>query len=440
MTTTTRSNPKVTTRMEDTSPADAAALPHDCLPETAPDEELRRERGRLAGVDAARGLALLGMFMVHVLPSETPDGDVSWAWAVSSGRSSALFAMLAGIGLAFMTGREHRVTSGTLGKGVRPPLVRGTFIIIIGLALGSAVGPEHLAVILPYLGIMFILAIPLLTMPPGWLLALFVAWSVAGPVVSHWVRRGVESPEATNLTLGQAASAPGDALWMMLVTGVFPAVTWMAYLCLGIGLGRLDLGSRRVAALLTVTGSVLAAGAAGLSALLLGPLGGRDRLADEVMGSWSLEDFTGFLMWGSVGTAPTGSWWWLATAAPHTGTPLDLLHTSGVAMVVLGACLVVAHTFRGSLFILTAPGSMTLTLYTAHALLLPTLAPAGWPPPVELAAHLVVLGGFALLWRRWHGRGPIETLVSWFASGSHRPDQERRGPTAGRAPGSASDG
>ncbi len=40
-----------------------------------------------------------------------------------------------------------------------------------------------------------------------------------------------------------------------------------------------------------------------------------------------------------AGVRQEGSWWWLAASAPHSGTTLDLLHTSGVAAAVVGLCL-----------------------------------------------------------------------------------------------------
>ena len=38
-----------------------------------------------------------------------------------------------------------------------------------------------------------------------------------------------------------------------------------------------------------------------------------------------------------AGVDQSGSVWWLATSAPHAGTTLDLLHTSGAAAAVIGA-------------------------------------------------------------------------------------------------------
>src|SRR5690606_6008517 len=47
-------------------------LPHDCLPESLDAvDDPSPPRGRLTGVDAARGLALLGMFAVHIFPAGT---------------------------------------------------------------------------------------------------------------------------------------------------------------------------------------------------------------------------------------------------------------------------------------------------------------------------------------------------------------------------------
>lgn len=63
---------------------------------------LRPASARLVGVDAARGVALLGMVAVavHVLSGQDADGSESLTYQVASGRSAALFAVLAGVGLA----------------------------------------------------------------------------------------------------------------------------------------------------------------------------------------------------------------------------------------------------------------------------------------------------------------------------------------------------
>ena len=59
---------------------------------------------RLVGVDLARAVALLGMMSVHVLPELDAAEAVTPAYLIFAGRAAALFALLAGTGLALMTG------------------------------------------------------------------------------------------------------------------------------------------------------------------------------------------------------------------------------------------------------------------------------------------------------------------------------------------------
>ncbi|WP_249214297.1 heparan-alpha-glucosaminide N-acetyltransferase domain-containing protein, partial [Micrococcus luteus] len=66
-----------------------------------PDRPARR---RLPGVDAARGIALLGMVTVHVVDPVTADGAPHPAFLWFAGRASVLFVLLAGVGLALSTG------------------------------------------------------------------------------------------------------------------------------------------------------------------------------------------------------------------------------------------------------------------------------------------------------------------------------------------------
>src|SRR5262245_21878210 len=72
-------------------------------PPTADTGTLRR----LAAVDATRGVALLGMIAVHSLYESDPSGRPSLSFAIFGGRAAAAFAVLAGVGLTFMTGRRR---------------------------------------------------------------------------------------------------------------------------------------------------------------------------------------------------------------------------------------------------------------------------------------------------------------------------------------------
>jgi uncharacterized membrane protein len=89
---------------------------------------------RIVGVDVARGLALLGMFPVHVFGAFDEAGSPTPAWMFAGGRSSATFAVTAGLGLAFTPGGRRPATG-------RPAVVavaaRAGVVALIGLLLGT---------------------------------------------------------------------------------------------------------------------------------------------------------------------------------------------------------------------------------------------------------------------------------------------------------------
>jgi hypothetical protein len=163
-----------------------------------------------------------------------------------------------------------------------------------------------------------------------------------------------------------------------------------------------------VAASLLVGGAGLAAVASGASALLLGPLGGRERIgrASDLRGP-ELESAVEAMRPGNV---PTDTPWWLAVDAAHTTTPPDLLHTTGTALAVLGLALLVVPLAPRLLAPLAAAGSMPLSLYSVHLLVLHVVDDAD--PLLLWATQAVAALVLAALWRRYVGRGPLEALTT----------------------------
>jgi uncharacterized membrane protein YeiB len=164
-------------------------------------------------------------------------------------------------------------------------------------------------------------------------------------------------------------------------------------------------------------GIALAVAARLASTALLYPAGGLDRLLAQ--GEVEAEDASAAttLLWApEQGT----SWWYLALASPHSHTQLDLAHTLGSAVAVLGACLLLTRipTIGRLLGPIEAAGTMTLTLYTAHILILETGALED-DMAVQYVFVVVVCLAFALVWRRWRRQGPLERLVA-AASGRAR--------------------
>jgi uncharacterized membrane protein len=367
-------------------------------------------RERLLGIDAARGVALLGMIAVHLLPSRDGHEHISLTYRLASGRAAAAFAVLAGISLALVNRRPASRHGRARAGPALPVVVRALAIGALGLALGSP--GSGVEVILPYYAVCFLLAIPLLRLEPRPLALLAVAAAVAVPVVSHLLRAHLGPVHPTNPTFGTLLQNPLGLLVELTLTGFYPALAWMTYICVGLAVGQLSLASPRVAARLLAGGLGLAGVAALGSALLLGPLHGYDHLAASLQGGHDRAGVEQLLSETRSGTTPTTSWWWLAVDAPHSGTPEDLVETTGTALALVGAMLLTASLTPRALLPLVAAGSMTLTLYSGHVLAMASPVQP-FSPQALFGLQALAVTGFALAWRwRVGGRGPLEAVVA----------------------------
>ncbi len=364
---------------------------------------------RLVGVDVARCVALIAMMATHMLPELAPDGGLTLSHELFGGRASGLFAVLAGVSMALVTGgaRPHRGVelAGDASGLVARSLVVGT----LGLWLGGL--DTRIAVILTYYALLFLLGLPFLRLPAWALAVLALLWTGLGPVVSHGWRQSVPDPDYA-VPSGENLHSLGALAQNLFLTGYYPAFTWLAYLLAGMAAGRLDLRRLRSAAVLAVTGAVLAVGAKAVSSALLASGAAQSAL----LASWDRRTVDGWaelqtqIAGGLFGVTPTGSWWWLATSGPHSGTPLDLAHTTGTALMVLGVCLLLARAAPRGWQIAFGAGAMTLSLYSLHIIMLtpdvwPTEGPASYAPQV----FVVMVTGAVFAAARL--RGPLETVV-----------------------------
>ncbi|MGY1642996.1 heparan-alpha-glucosaminide N-acetyltransferase domain-containing protein [Geodermatophilus sp. SYSU D00703] len=375
---------------------------HPCAspPVTPPPVTAAGSGGRVTGVDVARGLALFGMMAAHEFDLVGDDGRLTATGAVASGRSAVTFALLAGVSLAFLSGGRDVVRGQARTAASAGLAVRAVLVLVIGLLLGAL---DTVEVILPAYALLFLLAIPLLGLRPRVLLAIAAGLVAAVPVLLvATAADGLEYGSRPDPTLGTLLADPAGVLLQLLVTGAYPVLLYLAYTCVGLAVGRLDLRSRRVAWTLLGVGVPLVVTAQAVSAVLLHPLGGLRRLTEADY--WS----------GDLVAEPDqgSSWWYLALDSPHAHTQLDALNAVGSALTVLGAALLLTriHAVDRLLRPVAAAGSMTLTLYSAHVLLLWTEVPDD-----EVAQYLLMVVGsmlFAVLWRRTHVHGPLEGVVA----------------------------
>jgi uncharacterized membrane protein len=377
---------------------------------------VRAHVDRLVGVDVARCLALLGMVATHVLDERDADGSLTAAQWLAGGRASALFAVLAGVSLALMTGRRTPVRGRERARRSAGLAVRALLIALLGLALG---GLEHgIAVILTYYGVLFLLGLPFLGLRTRPLLALAAVWLVLGPVVSQLVRPHLPARRVGSPSFEQLGD-PARLVSELLFTGYYPVVPWLAYVLLGMALGRADLSSRRVQAWLIGAGLAAALCATALSRWLTtrAPVA-EQLLADEP--GLSIEDLLDRISRGMFGQTPVdGPWEWLLVVAPHSSTPFDLAQTMGSAAFVLGCCLGVvglAGRFgERALAVFFGAGTMTLSLYTLHVLM---RTERFWPAEEteSFRWHVLVLLAIGALFVAARRRGPLEWVVATASS------------------------
>jgi hypothetical protein len=238
-------------------------------------------------------------------------------------------------------------------------------------------------------------------------------------MLSHVVRPDLPPRGFSNPTLRQLVDQPDNLLSELAFSGYYPVVPWLAYLLVGMAVGRLDLRSRRNQVALAVVGGAVAAGSFLVSRWFTGQqwvldalgFGSADELLDQVGG-------------GMFGTTPRdGPWEWLLVVAPHSATPFDLAQTIGSALLVIGLALLVAgsvgRTGERFLAVLFGAGTMTLTLYTLHVV---TRTEAVWPEetPDSFSSHLLLLLGIGAVYLAMDRRGPLERIVGAASRGTAR--------------------
>jgi uncharacterized membrane protein YeiB len=367
-------------------------------------------------VDLARGLALLGMMAKHVFDDVTDRGPTLTGF-LASGRAATTFALVAGVSIAFLSGGQ-RILHGRARTAAAAGLaVRALLIGTIGLLLAFA--GAGIELILAYYAVFFLLSIPLLGLRARTLALLSVAFAALGPVLLV-ATAGLGLPDSgtSEPTFVTLATEPLGLLVQILVTGDYPAVVYMAFVCAGLAIGRLDLTSGRVAGWLLGGGVALAAASQVVSRILLYPLGGLDRLiaSDHLHGDRA--EIATKLLWDPPDSS---SWWYLALPAPHAHTTLDVVNVLGSAMAVLGASLLLTRirALGRLLSPIEAAGTMTLTLYSAHILLIAL----GVFEDSETALYLFLVVSsiaFAVLWRRLRSQGPLEKIVATAAGDVRR--------------------
>lgn len=349
----------------------------------------RSPASRIAAIDAARGLAVLGMITVHVGVLRDPAWTDPGSWlGVAAGRSSILFATLAGMSIALLSGRQHPPTGPELVSVRLRILVRALVLFALGgllTMLGSGI-----SVILQTYALLFACCLPFLNWSPRRLLLLAAGWAVIAPPLTAWLGQQVSS------SCAGADDCSGAQVTDLAITGDYPGLVWMTFALTGLALGRCDLAAAATRVRLL---------AAGVPLMILG-----------YGGAWAL---------GRLGSPESAEFPQLLTAEPHSGSTFEIAGSLGFALTVIGVLLFTVDRLHPWLFPVIAVGTMPLTVYSAHIIAVQMLSDAV-PGAIVLAVFLTITLAASTIWVLVVGRGPLERAVSWLCDRA----TERRGAIA----------
>ncbi|MYT73032.1 MULTISPECIES: DUF418 domain-containing protein [unclassified Streptomyces] len=404
---------------------EAAAVPSPLSSAAAsPRFPTRTPAGRLIGVDLARGLAVFGMYAVHVGPDPSVGGPLGFLMEAARGRAATLFGVLAGFSLIIIMGRR-RPRRGRAGRRAAARIViRSVLLIALGYALTAL--DTTIEVILSFYGLLFLLLLPLYRLRARTLGLLAAAGALLMPQILYAIRVALDEGSWGDALISWdplARITDTDGFVELLFTGEYPVLTWAPFLLAGMAVARLDLSRPRIRSRLALTG-------AGLAVLGYG-------------GSWLalrlVPGASGLIASATDGGSASSAWWsdavgdpygaastplsWLLVAAPHSQTTFWIVGNTGVALVVLAGCLFVVDRMprlTRAAAPVAAVGTMALTVYALHIVALWLLTDVWYVPAADsdsmaaLPMLLAFIAGamlLAVLWTARFRRGPLELLL-----------------------------
>lgn len=350
---------------------------------------------RVEGFDLARGLAVFGMVLVNfkfVMGLEGVDTGLLGQWAgLFDGRSAATFVTLAGIGVSLLSQKARESQDSSELSRCRSLLLKRALFLLGAGFLDSFL---WIGDILHFYAAYLLIAALLLNATGRRL------WGIATASIAVFV--------ALFIFLDYEKGWDWEALtyagfWMprgvfrhLFFNGFHPVFPWIAFLLVGMWLGRRDLSEPLKQRRLFGWGLGATVLAEGLSAVLA-PWAASDGGED---GAWCA------LLFGTQSMPPT---------------PLYLISGGGSAAALIAACLYVSRRCAGSRVLkpLEDAGRMALTIYAGHVIFgLWALEKFELIEDKSIGFALVssvmfyasaVL--FAWAWSKRFSRGPLEGLM-----------------------------
>ena len=357
---------------------------------------------RIEGYDLARAFAIFGMVLVNFRVVMTlgnrgtvSPSDSDWLLFLASrfdGRAAALFVILAGIGMTL--GARRAVASGdaSLLAAHRRKLWKRAGLLFAGGLVFSLVWPADILHFYGWyigIGALFLAASNRTLLGGAGLLAVgFVVLLATLDYEAGW--------DFETFTYFGFWTAAGQVRHLFF-NGFHPVVPWLAFLLVGMWLGRQDLRDPEVRSRFLYGGATVAMSAEALSAAFVsffsdGASGEEAELVAALLGTEAMPPM-----------------------------PFYLAAAGGTAVAVIALAVALAERFPRfpGRRALVATGQLALTIYVAHVLLgMGALEAVGRLENQTLPFALASAVGFyaaaiifSTLWTRHFGRGPLEVAL-----------------------------
>jgi uncharacterized protein len=348
---------------------------------------------RVAGYDLARALALFGMVIVNfkvAMSAETGHALLINFATLLEGRASALFVMLAGVGITFLTVKARNSVDKTLVLKTRISVAkRGLLLVVMGLIFT----PIWAADILHFYGFYFLLAAAIFMVREKSLLWISIIIMLIFPVLMLLFNFEQNWNWAT-LTYNNFWSVDG-MIRHIFFNGFHPVFPWAAFMTFGMWLGRQDLCLKLIRKKLFL-GALITLVITECSFYYL-----RNMLDDSSGLAMTAEEIT-----------------FLFSTSMIPPLPQYIISAGSSAVLVLIACLYLSERFSGRKITqyLYRTGQLSLTLYLAHIIVgMGFLESIGrlenQSIDFSLLSALIFCSGciaFSVVWLRFFDVGPLE--------------------------------
>lgn len=361
-----------------------------------PDESIRKHEagtrgaGRLVALDAARGLAVIGMYLQHFGMNERISSIVS-------GNTTLLFVLCGGISYSIMAQRmKDRDMETSVFRAQM--LARALFIDVIGyllILLNTSYG-----VILPAYAAMFVLALVLVRRSTRVLVTTAAVLTIVAPPL---------------MLLGMSVLS-GAYLLNDIAGGPMSALALAPAFVAGMAIGRLELIKIRTAFSLAVSGVIMLVVGKVLGAFVLPGLSRSfEAWLIGVQGTVSAPPDP-YAIWPLNVEPPL--WHMLLYTSPHSASTFQTLIGLGVAFLALGLVCLVPKKTSAVLMPFAAVGRVALTMYAAQFIVIWCLKIAGIEYGLGGIPFHDLLVAAATLVTGWLiaqlPTGPLESLMRHF--------------------------